>query len=216
MRLLKINLLAFALVLLSVSVASAITLRLENTANPNQVSLYLDMNGSLTNGVPTQVTGIFVSVASQDSEVTYTGAQPAPLLPTGVAGIMLNNFFQAINPTAAYGQESISASVPAGQTWVLADYFGQFPTDGINGVFGTTPENVLMATFNYDAPVFAEYFGFGLGADGGFFINQGGTSVDIQGEINLVNNLASIPEPTTALLVGLGLVGLGVAGRRKA
>jgi hypothetical protein len=216
MRLFKINLLAFALVLLSVSVASAITIRLENTANPNQVAVYLDMNGDLTNGVPTKVTLINVSVQSNDADLTYLGAQPAPLLPIGTAGILLNNFFQSLSPTGAYGQESVSASVPPGTTWALVDFFGQNPTDGINTIFGTTPENVLMATLNYDAQVFAEYFGLAFGVDGGFFINNGVTNVPINEQVNLVNNLASIPEPTTALLVGLGLVGLGVAGRRKA
>lgn len=215
MRLLKINVLALVLVFLSASVASAIQIRLENTANPNQVQVFLDMEGDMTGGAFTKVTLVNVSVQSDDASNTYLGAEPAPTLPTTAPGILLNNLFQSLAPTPAYGQESVSGSVPAGKTWALVDFFGQNPSDGYNATFGTTPENVLMATLNYASPVDGANFGLAFGVDGGFFIFDGTTNVAINEQVSLVNNVAIVPEPTTALLVGLGLVGLGVSGRRK-
>jgi hypothetical protein len=210
MRLIKINLLALALVLLSVSVASAIQIRLENTANPNQVAVFLDMQAS-----GDLVQAINIGVQSTNADLIYVGNEPAPTLPAigGAAGIMLSFApFAYLSPTPAYGAVSNSLDVPAGTTRALVDFFSTTATNGSTS--GT--EGVLMATLNYDAQVFAEYFAMTFGIDGGFFVNQGGTAVPINGSVGLVNNLASIPEPTTALLVGLGLVGLGVAGRRKA
>jgi hypothetical protein len=44
-----------------------------------------------------------------------------------------------------------------------------------------------------------------------------GSGLDIKGTIGLSGPIVvNTPEPTTALLVGLGLIGLGVAGRRRA
>lgn len=209
MRLVKINLLALALVLLSVGVASAITIRLENTADPNQVQVFLDMDAD----AGTLVQAINIGVDTLDSELTYLGATPPPPLSIGATGILLSfSPFAFLAPTPAYGQASISQSVPAGSTRALVDYFSATATNG--SASGT--QGVLMGTLDYDGPVFAEYFDLQFGTDGGFFITDGGPAFEINAQINLVNNLASVPEPTTAMLVGLGLVGLGVAGRRKA
>jgi hypothetical protein len=208
MRLIKINLLALALVLLSVSVASAITIRVEPGANPNQLTVYLDLDNS---GVLVQAVNIGIQTSNAD--VTYTGAEAAPLVPiVNQPGILLGSNFAWLSPTVAYGQASNSLDVPAGSTRVLVDFFSATATNGLTG--GT--ENQLMATLNYSGPVYAETVAMVFGIDGGFYVSQGGTAVRVDGDVALENNLASIPEPTTALLVGLGLVGLGVAGRRKA
>jgi hypothetical protein len=208
MRLLKINLLALALVILSASVASAITIRLENTANPNQVAVFLDMDGDLTGGVPTQVNLINIGVDSLDSAVTYLGAEPAPTIAQigGQPGIMLSFSFAWLKPTVAYGQESVALDVPAGSTRALVDFFNDVATDGAN----SGNQNVLMATLNYDAPVDAAFFDMQFGADGGFFVQQGGIAVPINGQVNLVNN---VPEPGAAAMGLAALASLGVLRR---
>ena len=208
MRLLKINLLAFALFVLSVSVASAIQIRIENGAADNQVDVFLDMQGS-----GEFVNGINIGIESTDATVTYVGAEAPPTLPLagGPPGIMLRfTPFAFLAPTAAYGQASLASDVPLGTTRALVDFFSATATDG--SVSGT--ENVLMATLNYSDAVFAEFFDLQFGSDGGFFVNRGGGSVAINDEVALLNNIAPIPEPTTAMLLGLGLAGLGAAGRR--
>ena len=156
---------------------------------------------------------INIGIDSLDSALTYVGAEPAPTLIQvgGQPGIMLSFGFAWLKPTVAYGQESVALDVPPGQTRALLDWFNVTPTDGAN----SGNQNVLLGTLNYDGPVFAEYFNMEFGADGGFFVLDGSVTVNIASQINLVNNVASIPEPTTAMLIGLGLVGLGVAGRRK-
>lgn len=210
MRLLKMNVLALALVLLSASVASAITIRLENTADPNQVAIFLDMDAE----AGTEVNQIAVGLQSADSDIGFVNTEAAPLLPIGQPGIMLSATFSWLSPTPSYGQASIATDVPAGSTRVLVDFFRtSTPTDGAN----SGNQNVLMATINYDAEVFAEYFELNFFSTGIFTVlcTSCGNVVPINDEVNLVNNLLPIPEPTTALLVGFGLVGLGVAGRRN-
>lgn len=209
MRLLKINLLSLGLVLLSVSVASAITLRLENTSDPFQVAVYLDMEGSTTNGAPTRVNAINIGVDSTDATITYIDAEPAPTLPQvgDAEGILLSfSPFGFLAPTPAYGAESISQSVPPGKTRALVDFFSAVATDG--SASGT--ENVLMGTLNYDVPVDGSDFDLQFGTDGGFFVQDNGIAVSIDDQINLVNN---VPEPGTAAMGLAALASLGLLGR---
>jgi hypothetical protein len=209
MRLLTVSLLPIALVLLSVSGASAITLRLENTADPNQVAVYLDMEGDQTAGVATKVFLINIGVDTTDADLTYLGAEPAPTIAQigNQPGIMLSNSFAWLKPTVAYGQESVALDVPAGKTRALLDFFNDVSTDGAN----SGNENVLMGTLNYDGPVDASFFDLQFGADGGFFADDGtGFAVPINGQVNLVNN---VPEPGAAAMGLAALASLGVLRR---
>jgi hypothetical protein len=88
-----------------------------------------------------------------------------------------------------------------------------------------TATNLYLATLTFEVtytPSGPENIGFtspmNLSFDnGGNIFNVGG--VDVSDQVGIVNTgpvIQVIPEPTTALLLGLGLCGLGVARRRAA
>ncbi len=207
MRLLKINLLAAALVLFSVGFASASSITLVpttgTTINPGEsvsFDIILDANepGLITFGVGTWFNPDVLSYDPGNSAATsyilYTGGKGATYL------------------------------VPESDPWATWAGFVPPGLEQVNIVF---IENSLSAAPATGTGILLGNISF-VGNNPGItqvelnFVDAGGTIYNVNGEdleasvgVNSIE-VVVIPEPTTALLVGLGMVGLGVAGRRRA
>lgn len=214
MRLLIVNLLATALMLFSAASASAYVLSLVPTtpttvAGPGAIisfDVFLDTEGA---------SGITLFSAS----LTFD-----PLV------VAYRNDLSDANDYYPLYAPQVGKTQPA--TWLspIADPPGLWPAppaglQQINVDFievnlnntVATGTNVFIATLAFEA------VGFGV-SNGTFSFDNGGNifsvnQIPVEGTLAFTSGDATmtvIPEPTTALLVGLGLVGLGVAGRRRA
>jgi len=232
MRLLMINLLATALVLFSASLAGAFELRLVPQQGGDVLAgdrvafdIFLDTQGQ--NGISTLVVGLAYddSVMQWDSAASFQ-EDYYPLYAPAVVGAKAEPSFPAtwlVLPTT--GSPSQWAGNPmAGPYTAQVNVAYVANSGGPLGAAQGTSTNLLIATLVFDTTEGFTDLGFlagdgGQGQSGGTIltINGDGTSV-IPSTPNLGDSFvnAVIPEPTTALLVGLGLVGLGVAGRRRA
>lgn len=91
---------------------------------------------------------------------------------------------------------------------------GQFViTVGAPGSFNPGSGDVKFGSINL-VNVAAGTISIDISEAGGAVGGPGGQDLVAAGLVTF-DSITVVPEPTTALLVGLGLVGLGVAGRRK-
>ena len=200
---------AAAAFLLGASSASAISFTLagangQDVAVADQVTVTVTLDTEATTGI----TVMSVGVLFDDSRLTYNqGASSTTsyLLYGGKGG---GGYLKAATTCGGYPGGTGCALALPGQ--VNADYVS------VNLSGGTANTGVaLLVTLVFDvtgAPGSAS-IALSSSSPGNIVGQPGGTSVEPtlagSGSVNV------IPEPTTALLVSLGLVGLGVAGRRK-
>ena len=213
MRLLKINLLAAALMLFSVSIASASSITLVPTTPTNPVNVGDTVSFDIVADITDINVLVFgVGVLFDPNVLTYepgqSGASGTYILYSVGAGSVPTTW---LKPQADPWQ-IWAGSKPAGLEQVNVNWIAQTFVDNVGSQ--ATGTGILLGNISFTAS--------GPGATdvalsfdvGGTIFNVGGDDVSAGVPVNSVPVV--VPEPTTALLVGLGMVGLGVAGRRRA
>ena len=213
MRNLISSLLVMALLAFSASTASAISLTLagangQDVAQNSQVSVTLSLDTEATTGI----TLLSIGVLFDDTRLTYNqGASSTTsyILYGGKGG---GGYMKANGTCGGYPQ-----TAPAGcslrvntTNQVNVDYVS---TDLSNGTQNTGSVQLVTLVFDVLAAPGTAAITLSQTSPGNVIGQPGGGSTTAtlvgDGSVNV------IPEPTTALLVGLGLAGLGVAGRRQ-
>jgi hypothetical protein len=106
-----------------------------------------------------------------------------------------------------------------GVMWSSMQYIGNFGGPGMSELwsdFGNGPTDGVfnaILTFSVSGPFSFVTLGE-LAPGGGSFGAHDDTFLDISDSIT-VHGFAIVPEPTTAVLLSLGLIGLAVRGRRR-
>ena len=228
MRILITNLLAVALLLFGAASASAFAITMTaqgstsglGTSDNVIVDVFLDADG------PTSIVSIAV-VNSNPAVLLYDGAASAAL-PTnpGAGGFGGSNGNQSSYILYESVGRSTNYLVP-GQS----PYFVTFPpetlgTEQVNinyvenalGTTNATGTGVYLATllFHVTADFASETLTLAFTSSN---VIQAGTNVVDPGTITLSAPITltgtAVPEPTTAMLIGLGILGLAVAGRSR-
>jgi len=235
MRILKLNLLAVALLLLGATNASAFAINM--VARNSTTSL--DVSDTITVDVFFDATAIgikFFSVAVLNSDTSLLSYDP-------VASAAVSPKADPVAPGTSGGQPSYilySATVGSGMTAQPAVYlipeqtpaFLTFPSappvEQVNvnylevnplDTFDTraTGLNIWIATlvFHVDATGDSQSLALNLSVPSAI-LQLGDTLVDLNTvALSAPITVTFVPEPTTAVLIGLGLLGLAISGRRQ-
>jgi hypothetical protein len=220
MRLLIINILATAMLLFGAASAGAWSVTMtENTSYDGQlvtgsefvvVDVYIDVTDFLLNN--------FSYAIMYDSTIlSYEGglsSSPGYILYSPASGAQAATYmFPLQNPPIEWNGIP-TAGGPGGQVNLN---WGE--SDLIAGALQATGLNVYIATLVFHVTGAA---GDGIGEifpqvdANGWALKVGGVNLPANTTTPVGGIAVITPEPTTALLVGLGLIGLGVAGRRRA
>ena len=134
---------------------------------------------------------------------------------TGVAIFGTINYDQSLTTATSQSQTALT-SFGGSLPWIAGALFTDFPNnatvDAFNqagGTVATTPDGPLSAvvTLTADAAGVANF---------SWLTNAGNESLNFFGLTNAAGtSVLIVPEPTTAALLGMGLLGLAVAGRRR-
>lgn len=212
MRLFIAKLLMVGLLLLSASSASAIGIFVSNVT-PTTINIGETVTFELRlNADDPLINLVYVStVTGNPSVVGFQGG-------TSPASILFNFSTYANIPVNAQPQE-VPGDTPVGR--VRAASFGAQENSGrLNPnqllatltFVGLAPGTTTVTPGFYPGDQVSLYTP-GTGDNGTDYTNVSG-SVSLPAAVSITVN--AIPEPGTALLMGMGLAGLGLAGRRKA
>jgi hypothetical protein len=229
MRILITNLLAVAVLLFGATSASAFAFNMSVREGSSVTSLavsdtvtvdiFMDADPGL------QILGLGVLagaplgydiVASENLPIIYpapkeaygtTGAAPGYVLYT--AGMPATSVYPLQNPAQTW------PNPPAGATQVNVNF-----AEGAINPAVASGSNIWIASlvFHVDEPFESALIGLTLEA-GGNVLRVNDVELDPAGvalsKPIKISGLPVVPEPTTAVLIGLGVLGLAVAGRRK-
>jgi hypothetical protein len=168
---------------------------------------FVGLNIIVDNSEGAQIAGIFLSIVTSGPQMDLLGATvvaPAILMgstgfPPPSLGNVGSGFVKVNSPTVFPAPGD-----PDGELWVQGLAFGS--GDGSNG---TGPDNAITLYYQITGASGSDTIIFELRQTAGDGIEGDFSSLLLSGaSIN-------IPEPGTALLMGLGLIGLAVAGRRQ-
>jgi hypothetical protein len=225
MRLLITNVLAMALLIFGAASASAFATTMTNnyggadltTGDTVTVTVDFDTEGA------TNLQVLSVSVLFDDAVMTYSprgSGSEAPTYALYIAG--------GRGPVSL-GELTTNLTIRAGTSnQVLLDWSSTAVPTGTRdacGNYGTYPADPAAPSGNACGFTMAvlQFTVHTAGADATFTLSNSspGNVISLGDGSNPANpvsgafTVSTIPEPTTALLVGLGLAGLGVAGRRR-
>lgn len=192
MRLLITSAIATALLFVSASMASAVSFDLVLTSGLEEVGGTPTYNLVL-NTEATPVQAWFLQVTHVGNSATAVTQQPFIFAGGQLASPLGAPIANSIGGGTASGQWAYTVSPP-----------NAIPAGNNGIVFGSI-------TF---APLAAGTYSIAV-APGGAVGGLAGLDLVAAGLVTF-DSITIVPEPGTAMLVGLGLVGLGVAGRRKA
>jgi hypothetical protein len=223
MRTFTINLLATALLLFGASSASAYSFDLVQSSGPGTATILvpsdvitfdLYANVDQANTQAFQLAVLF----DNDAILTYDiGASSAPLyiLYTGGKGATYLNSNSGTGGAPLWGSDQ-----QPGQQQVNVAF-----TENALGFAPKTGNNIWIATLVFHVGVVGDgqsTIELALLGNGSTVVSVGTgcggvVGCDISGSVELNGSytFSTIPEPTTALLIGFGLVGLTLAGRRQ-
>jgi len=163
------------------------------------------ININVDNSGADAIEAIFASLTIQGDQTNFLGpnAPGSILTEAGFGGGSLANI-----GTGAVKVNTPNAPGVAGDVWLQALAYGT--AGGVNGT-GTTTANISLL-FIVSGASGGDFVGFDLGTTLGDAITApGGGAVATTFSGATIN----VPEPGTALLMGLGLAGLAGAGRRR-
>jgi len=211
MRLMIINMLAAVLVLFGAASASGYTVTMTNDYNGQQpvvgdvitTTLTFDTEGAA------DVQLLSVSVIFDDNQFSYNlpgigGAQnPTYMLYTSVG-----RGFNMLLQSAQNGALRVGT-----RKQLLTDLTQSAPLPSGNVLAGSA----LMATIEFTVTAFTGAALFDVTSTApGNVLQLGPANSNAVVALPTSGDFSTVPEPTTAILVGLGLLGLGAAGRRRA
>ncbi len=226
MRILTLNLLAAALLLFGAASASAFAVDITargstsslSTSDTVTVDVFLDADGGIT------IFSVAV-VNSNPSVLLYDAAASAALAPTGPGASGAQPSYILYAPSPGKGspltylsplQTPAFLNFPpetAGTEQVNINYV----ETGFNTTL-TTGNGIYVATlvFHVVAAIGSETLTLAFTSSN---LIQTGTVVTAVSAIGVggpITLTGAVPEPTTAMLIGIGVIGLGLAGRRRA
>lgn len=222
MRILTLNLLAVALLLFGATSASAYAVNMTLRGSPSSfatssvviVDVFLDADNPITL--------LSVGVLADDALLDYDaaasaaapasggagpGAQPSYILYTGGKGATI--LYPAQTPAFLNWP-----APPPGQEQVNINYAE--PAFGSTSATGT---GIWIATLVWHVNQAFDTTQIALSLTSGGNVLQDGITVIPPSTVGLSAPIVisgHVPEPTTAMLIGLGVLGLSVAGRRRA
>jgi hypothetical protein len=220
MRIFVINVLVTALLAFGATSASAISITLagangQTVTTGDQVTVTMTLDTEATVGI----TLLSIATLFDNAQLSYN--QAASSSNNGSGYILYDALAKGgggyMSAASTCGGGFGSPTAGAGCQLALP---GQVNADYVNGDLtnGTGAGNAgvaLLATLVFDVTGTSGFASIALSqtAPGNVIGQPGGTSTT--GTLAGSGGVNIVPEPTTALLVGLGLAGLGIAGRRR-
>ncbi len=163
----------------------------------------------VTNTPQDTIESLFASLIVDQTQVSLLGGGFQDILVGSCTGFLCTPPALSSGIAQPINKPNSPASLGAGdEQWIqVLAHTAQGGTDG------TAPNNGLTVGLTIGVDGF-QRIDFGIGATPGDAIAGPGGS-PFTGTVNFSGAVINVPEPGTALLMGLGLFGLGVAGRRR-
>jgi len=209
MRLFITNLLATALVLFGATMASASSLTMTSDYAGGIVPIGTIITVELRFTATTTGVQLFGSNVLFDPTVLAYQPQAnvnASYILYGMSGMSSTALYAQQNPWQIWPGINVPGRNQVNVNWADATFNGTYVTGA----------NLLLAQLKFQVVAAGDGIGeieLSITAAGGIYQVSGNPTAPIT--LSGTSIPVLVPEPTTALLVGLGLVGLGVAGRRR-